>query len=66
MPMAGRPPKPAGEARTNVLRVRLTEKERGELDKAAHLVGLDTSTWTRHELLSLARRIIAKQEGEKR
>ena len=59
--MAGRPRKPTGLARNNILRVRLTEKEREELDQAADLSGLDTSTWVRHELLSLARKAIARQ-----
>lgn len=63
--MAGRPHKPKGQARDKVLRVRLTEAEREELDRAAHIVGLDTSTWTRYELLSLARKILAKQAEEK-
>jgi uncharacterized protein (DUF1778 family) len=63
--MAGRPKKPEEQVRNNVLRVRLTEKEREELDQAAHLSGLDTSTWVRHELLSLARKVRAKQEEKK-
>jgi hypothetical protein len=59
--MAGRPRKPKGAARENVLRVRLTDKERGELDEAASVSGLDTSTWVRYELLSLAKKIRAKR-----
>jgi uncharacterized protein (DUF1778 family) len=63
--MAGRPRKPQGQSRTKILRVRLSEGERETLDQAAHVVGLDTSTWLRHELLSLARKILAKKHGEK-
>jgi uncharacterized protein (DUF1778 family) len=63
--MAGRPKKPKGQTRENVLRVRLTEDERKELDQAALISGLDTSTWVRYELLSLAREVIRKKTDEK-
>lgn len=59
--MAGRPKKPESEARNNVLRVRLTDKERKALDQAALSVGLETSTWVRFELLALAKKLRAKR-----
>jgi hypothetical protein len=59
--MAGRPKKPKTDARTNVLRVRLTNNERKELDQAASTSGLDTSTWVRYELLSLAKKLRIKR-----
>jgi uncharacterized protein (DUF1778 family) len=64
--MAGRPKKPADEVRENVLRVRLTQSERDVLDQAAHLSGLDTSTWVRHELLILARAKAEEGRGKKK
>jgi hypothetical protein len=54
--MMGRPKKPEGEVRTNVLRIRLTEGERAALDRAAQARGAETSTWARGVLLALARR----------
>lgn len=57
VPMAGRPKGPTGNARGNVLRIRLTDEERQLLDAAASEVTLDTSTWARSELLALAKRI---------
>jgi hypothetical protein len=53
--MAGRPKKTESEARGNVLRIRLTEAEREEIEQAAQGRGLDTSAWARSELLKLAR-----------
>ena len=52
--MAGRPKKPEGEARVNVLRIRLTPAERAALDRAASARGEEVSTWARSELLRLA------------
>jgi hypothetical protein len=52
--MAGRPKKPEGEAKVNVLRIRLTPAERAALDAAAAARGEETSTWARAELLRLA------------
>jgi hypothetical protein len=52
--MRGRPKKPEGEVRENVLRIRLTDEERAALDEAARARHLDTSTWARAELLALA------------
>jgi uncharacterized protein (DUF1778 family) len=56
-----RPPKPEGEARENVLRIRLTDDERRLLDQVAQGKTLDTSTWARSELVALAKKIL-KQE----
>jgi uncharacterized protein (DUF1778 family) len=56
--MRGRPKKPDGETRENVLRIRLTDEERALLDKAAEGKTLDTSTWARSELIALAKRLL--------
>jgi hypothetical protein len=56
-----RPAKPEGETRENVLRVRLTEEERAALDQAAKAKSLETSTWARSELITLARKLLAKK-----
>jgi hypothetical protein len=61
--MGGRPKKPEGDARENVLRIRLSDAERAALDEAAKTRGLDTSTWARMELLTLARRLSGKGPG---
>jgi hypothetical protein len=60
--MAGRPKQPDGEARSDVLRIRLTEEERAQLDRAAAERFLETSTWARSELLSLAKKILKGKE----
>ena len=52
--MRGRPPKPKGERRSNVLRILLTAAERRALDKAAKGRALETSTWARMVLLAAA------------
>jgi len=52
--MRGRPKKPEGEVKDNVLRIRLTPDERARLDDAAQLHGEETSTWARQMLLTLA------------
>ena len=56
--MAGRPKKPDDEARGNVLRIRLTTEERKTLDEAAKSRGLESSTWARMELLTLAKKLL--------
>lgn len=56
-----RPKKPEGEVRENVLRIRLTDAERAVIDAAAQDKSLDSSTWARSELLTLARRSARKQ-----
>jgi len=50
----GRPKKPPGEAKTSVLRIRLSPAERAALDAAAQARGEEVSTWARAELLRLA------------
>jgi hypothetical protein len=52
--MMGRPKKPADKVRVNVLRIRLTDAERAQLDSAAQRQGRDTSSWARAVLLALA------------
>jgi hypothetical protein len=54
--------KPADDTRKKPLRIRLTDSERSELDRAAQERSLDTSTWARMELLLLAR---GKSSGER-
>ena len=58
--MAGRLPKPKNEAKTYMLRIRMTEEERRILEEAANAKSLDTSSWARSELVSLAKKILAK------
>jgi len=57
-----RHPKPEGEARENVLRIRLTDDERTLLDNAAKSKTLETSTWARSELVSLAKKLLGKKQ----
>jgi len=52
-PVRGRPPKPPEDRKAAQLRIRLTEEERAELDRAA---GGNTSTWAREVLLRAAKR----------
>jgi hypothetical protein len=56
-----RPRKKTADRRTDVLRIRLTDSERKELDQAARTAGLDTSTWARYELLEFAKRLAHKR-----
>ena len=53
----GRPKGPEELRRKNVLRIRLTDDERKQLDAAA---GDSTSTWARDVLLRAAKRKAAK------
>ncbi len=53
--MAGRPKKPEGEVKNNVLRIRLTPAERAILNKTAQTCRQDTSTWARVALLRASR-----------
>jgi uncharacterized protein (DUF1778 family) len=62
--MAGRPPKPKPEAKTYMLRVRMTEADREMLEQAAKLKSLELSTWARSELVALARKIIQAQRSK--
>lgn len=54
--------KPEGQARDNVLRIRLTEEERALLDQAAETRTLETSTWARSELIALAKKALDQTE----
>jgi len=56
--MAGRPRKSRSEAKTYMLRVRMTEEERALLDQAAKARSLQLSSWARSELLVLARKLL--------
>jgi hypothetical protein len=59
--MAGRPKKPEGEAKTYMLRVRMTAKERALMDEAARAKSLQLSTWARSELVELARKTLKRK-----
>jgi uncharacterized protein (DUF1778 family) len=59
--MVGRHKKPETEAKTYMLRIRMTEKERALLEEAANVRSLETSTWARSELVALARKIVGKK-----
>ena len=61
--MAGRQKKPGSEAKTYMLRIRMTEEERAVLDAAAQVKSLQLSSWARSELLALARKVLGKKEG---
>jgi len=61
--MAGRHKKPAPEAKTYMLRIRMTEEDRKRLEEAAKAKSLETSSWARSELVALARRVLAKKQG---
>ena len=58
--MAGKPKKP-DQVKTYMLRVRLTEVERALLEEAARSKSLETSTWARSELVSLAKKLLGKK-----
>ena len=57
--MPGRPKKTKADAKTYMLRIRMTEEERALLEEAAKVRSLDTSTWARSELVMLARAVLA-------
>jgi hypothetical protein len=59
--MAGRHKKPESEAKTYMLRIRMTEADRALLEEAAKSKSLETSTWARSELVALARKITGKK-----
>lgn len=61
--MAGRHKKPEPEAKTYMLRIRMTEAERRLIEEAAKAKSLDTSSWARSELVTLARRLLDKQKN---
>lgn len=62
--MAGRQKKPEAEAKTYMLRIRMTEADRALLEAAAKVKSLETSSWARSELVALARTIVAKAKAE--
>jgi len=55
-----RPKKAPGEAKSKFIRLRVTDQERETLTRAAKTKNLETSTWARSELLSLAKRLLSK------
>jgi len=57
-----RPKKPEGQAKKNLLRIRVTDEERATLDRAAREKNLEMSTWARAELLTLARKLLRGQQ----
>lgn len=59
--MAGRLKKPESQAKTYMLRIRMTEDERTLLEQAAKAKSLETSTWARSELVALAKKLLRKK-----
>ena len=64
--MAGRHKKPDAEAKSYMLRIRMTEAERLLLEEAAKARSLETSTWARSELVALARKLVGRKAGDKK
>ena len=62
--MRGRPKKPPGEARKTLFQIRMTAEERELVERAAVAKSLDASAWARSELLSLARKLTKKEDGQ--
>jgi hypothetical protein len=58
--MAGRQKKPESEARSYMLRIRMTDAERALLVEAARARSLETSSWARSELVRLAKRLLKR------
>lgn len=50
----GRPPKPRGEAKAEVLTLRLTKDERKATEAAAKRAGVPVSEWARRVIISAA------------
>jgi hypothetical protein len=48
----GRPPKPKGQAKAEVLTMRLTSAERSAAERAAEAAGVPISEWGRAALLA--------------
>jgi hypothetical protein len=61
--MAGRHKKPKAEAKSYMLRIRMTEAERLLLEEAAKSKSLETSTWARSELVALARKMLDRKKA---
>jgi uncharacterized protein (DUF1778 family) len=60
--MAGRHKKPESEAKSYMLRIRMTQAERALLEEAAKSKSLETSTWARSELVALAKKILRENK----
>lgn len=60
--MQGQKKKPKSEAKTYMLRIRMTKEDRALLEAAAKFKSLETSTWARSELVALARQILGPKE----
>ncbi len=58
--MAGKPKDPE-EVKTFMLRVRMTTAEHALLEQAAKTLSLGVSSWTRSEMVKLARKILGKK-----
>ena len=52
----GRLKKKPSDKGDQTLHIKLTKSERADLDKAAHAVGEDTSSWVRRIILELIRK----------
>jgi hypothetical protein len=59
--MVGRHKKPPGEAKSYMLRIRMTQEERALLEEAAKAQSLETSTWARSALVTLARKLVGRK-----
>jgi hypothetical protein len=57
----GRPKKPKAQAKSYMLRIRMTQANRALLDRAAQSKSLETSTWARSELVALARKMLEQK-----
>jgi uncharacterized protein (DUF1778 family) len=62
--MAGRHKKSESEAKSYMLRIRMTEAERRLLEEAAKSRSLETSTWARSELVTLAKRLLSDDRSK--
>jgi uncharacterized protein (DUF1778 family) len=56
MTKMGRPPLPEGERKAITFRIRMTESERQQIDRAAESENGSSSEWARNVLLRAARR----------
>ena len=62
--MTGRRKKTDAEAKTYLLRIRMTQAERELLEDAAKVKSLETSTWARSELVALARKVLREKVNQ--
>jgi hypothetical protein len=56
-----RPKKSKAESKSYMLRIRLSEIERQAIERASAAKSLEMSTWARSELMTLAKKIAAKE-----